>query len=308
MALCLARAGHKIILGSRRSTVQPPPWLTSASVEIMDWGNFENLKKNCAGIDIVVHAAGMNSQDCSADPTEALTFNGVATTQLAEAAAEAGVKQFIYLSTAHVYGEEQTNRDGSLSIFTEETCPTNKNIYATSHLAGENGLLEIARTSLMKGLVLRLSNTFGAPSHKDVNCWMLLVNDLCRQAIEKKQLTLKTSGEHFRDFIPLEEVCSIIKGIVEDFPMSIGGNILNVGSGSPRTVLSMAKLIQTRSEKVLGFKPEIEVGHEGIGGQNVPIAYCSIYKPLLSKGISGDNFEKEIDGLLRFCRSAFSGA
>ena len=40
------------------------------------------LLNNFARIDVIIHTAGMNSQDCANDPVAALEFNGVATTRL----------------------------------------------------------------------------------------------------------------------------------------------------------------------------------------------------------------------------------
>lgn len=45
----------------------------------------------------------MNAVDCADNPIEALEFNGVSTARLAQSAAHAGVKKFLYLSTVHVY-------------------------------------------------------------------------------------------------------------------------------------------------------------------------------------------------------------
>ena len=45
----------------------------------------------------------MNSFDCASDPAAALSFNGVCTTRLIQAAIKNSVTRFIYFSTAHVY-------------------------------------------------------------------------------------------------------------------------------------------------------------------------------------------------------------
>jgi hypothetical protein len=50
---------------------------------------------SCDGVYVVIQAAGMNAQDCAADPVAALTFNGVATARLVMAASRTGVQRFI---------------------------------------------------------------------------------------------------------------------------------------------------------------------------------------------------------------------
>jgi len=129
---------------------------------------------------VVILAAGMNAQDCLANPVAALDFNGVAIARFVGAAARAGVKRCIYLSAAHVYASP---RVGNIS---EETCPKNLHPYATSHLSGEYAVLAANDRREMQGFVLRLSNAFGPPTSREVKCWSLVTNDLCRQAIEKK--------------------------------------------------------------------------------------------------------------------------
>ena len=109
-----------------------------------------------------------------------MDFNGVATKRLVEAASRAGVKKFIYLSTAHVYASPL------VGTITEQTLPNNSHPYASSHLAGESAVLNADERGVIQGVVMRLSNAYGAPMHKGVNCWMLVVNDLCRQAVQTR--------------------------------------------------------------------------------------------------------------------------
>ena len=128
------QAGHQIVLGSRNES-NPPDWLPQAEVAQIKWNDDCDLESSCEGVDVIIHAAGMNVQDCAADPATALDFNGVATANLVEAASRAGVKKFIYLSTAHIYASLL------VSTITEETLPRNLHPYATSHLAGEHAVL-----------------------------------------------------------------------------------------------------------------------------------------------------------------------
>ena len=134
LAVHLAQAGHQIVLGSRNAS-SPPIWLPQAEVVQIVWEDDRTLEHCCDGVDGVIQAAGMNEQDCAAGPVAALDFNGVATARLIEAASRAGVKKFIYLSTAHIYASPL------VGTITEETFPRNLHPYATSHLAGEHAVL-----------------------------------------------------------------------------------------------------------------------------------------------------------------------
>ena len=298
LAVHLAGAGHQIILGSRNA-VNPPVWLPQADVAQIKWDDDLALESSCNGIGVVIQAAGMNAQDCNADPVAALSINGVATARLVAAASRAGVKKFIYLSTAHVYASPLV---GSI---TEETCPRNLHPYATSHLAGEHAVLSASHRGEIEGIVLRLSNTFGAPMHKQVNCWMLLVNDLCKQAVQSHKLVLQTSGLQQRDFIGLTDVCRVVKYFAVDNSAMQSG-IFNVGAGGARSVHTMAQLVQKRCAYVLGFEPLLQRVNGGLHEHPQVLTYKSDNLAVLGINLTSLDNTAEIDNLLRFCQSTFT--
>lgn len=295
----LQQNGHQVILGSRKASC-PPEWLPHAEVAQIDWCDSRALELSCNGVDIVIQAAGMNAQDCATDPVAALAFNGVATARLVAAANRAGVQRFIYLSTAHVYGSPL------VGTITEVTCPRNLHPYATSHLAGEHAVLSVNQRGQIEGIVLRLSNAFGAPVHKDVNCWMLLVNDLCKQAVQTRKLVLQTSGLQQRDFIGITEVCRVTEHLAVGNGSSTQPSIFNVGSGVSQSVFAMAQSIQQRCAQVLGFEPVLQ----RVQGETVEPPRMLSYRVdnLTALGIKPDFLENlaEIDSLLRFCQPTFT--
>jgi UDP-glucose 4-epimerase len=299
LAVHLAQAGHRIVLGSRKN-LTAPTWLPQAEVVQIAWDDAAALECSCSNADLVIQAAGMNAQECAADPVAALGFNGVATARLVAAASGAEVRRFIYLSTAHLYASPLV---GSI---TEETCPRNLHPYATSHLSGEQAVMSASQRGEIEGIVLRLSNAFGAPMDKDVNCWMLLVNDLCRQAVQTRKLVLKTSGVQQRDFIGLTEVGQVVERL-SMVPVEIRSvNIFNVGAGLSQSVLEMAQLIQQRCAKVLNFSPELKYKENAVDEQHSTLIYRA--NNLNSLGISCTDKDNttEIDKLLRFCWVAFT--
>ena len=297
VARCLQQAGHHIILGSRH-TRKAPECLPQAKVAQITWNDEMALEKICSGVDVVIHAAGMNAQDCAADQVAALEFNGVATTRLLVAAIRAGTQRFIYLSTAHVYASPL------VGIISEDTCPRNLHPYATSHLAGESAVLFATQRGQIEGIVLRLSNAFGAPVHKDVSCWMLLVNDLCRQAVGTGKLVLHSSGMQYRDFVAMNDVSRSIETMISREIVPGEAAVFNVGSGISRTVLEVAQLIQQRCKLVLGFEPGLQKMETGSDEVHEKLDFR--VERLLSKcstvGVSDVN---EIDTLLLFCNTSF---
>lgn len=293
----LQQAGHQIILGSR-NIKNVPEWLPQAKVAQINWNDEKSLEEICSGVDVVIQAAGMNAQDCAVDPVAALEFNGLATSHLLAASIRVGVKRFVYLSTAHVYASPL------VGTITEDTCPRNLNPYATSHLAGENAVLSASQRGQIEGIVLRLSNAFGAPVHKDVNCWMLLVNDLCRQVVETGKIVLHSSGLQQRDFIPMAEVCRIIEQLsTRDFKVA-EPVVFNVGSGVSLSVLEIAQLVQQRSKVVLGFEPKLQRPAAGADEKHEMLAYLPASLAKFGINMSIDN-NFEIDSLLEFCKTSY---
>lgn len=292
----LHQAGHQIILGSRNTSC-PPDWLPQAEVAQTNWNDSDALGENCTGIDVVIQAAGMNAQDCTEDPVTALEFNGLATARLLGAAIRTGVKRFIYLSTAHVYASPL------IGTITEDTCPRNLHPYATSHLAGENAVLGARQRGQIEGIVLRLSNVFGVPVHQDVNCWTLLVNDLCRQAVQSGKMVLHSSGLQQRDFITMVDVCHVVESLSNhDFDTQRHG-IFNVGSGVSQSVLKIAQLIQQRCKRIFGFVPELHRPRPGADEKHGILEYRS--DGLASMGVNVNlDYDMEIDKLLTFCQKS----
>ena len=290
----LSAQGHHIVVGSRMLKT-PNVKFHDVVVKRIEWNNDSALSQICEGIDVVIHAAGMNAKECLEDPIGALNFNGNGTSRLAKAASKVGVKKFIYLSTAHVYASPLV---GSI---TEKTETRNLHPYATSHLAGENALLEIGKSAKMWTIVLRLSNAFGAPIHQSVNCWMLLVNDLCRQAIQTKKLNVKSDGMQLRDFISMQEVCRVIEKIILANEKFRAFQLFNLGSGISKSVREIAKLVQARSLQVLGFKPELSFLKEASSKTSLPLYYGTENLSALNIEIRYASSETEIDNLLSFC-------
>lgn len=238
------------VLGSRQPS-SPPDWLPTARVVETRWQSVDALREICEGVDAIVHLAGMNARDCTADPVQALEVNGLATARLLRVAAAAGVKRFLHVSTAHVYGSPLS---GSLS---ESSATTSLHPYATSHRAGEDVVRFMHERGDITGVVIRVSNSFGAPAHQHANCWMLLVNDLCRQAVSSGQMTLSSSGIQRRDFVTLTDLCRAVTHLLNLEAHLLGDGLYNVGGAWAPTIIEMAERIATCCQQILGYRPQI---------------------------------------------------
>jgi UDP-glucose 4-epimerase len=289
--------GYDVIIANRRDIVVPEA-LKGGKTVVVNWYDASAIEDICRNCDVIVHTAGMNASDCANNPTEALMFNGVVTTTIIQAAVSAAVKKFVYLSTAHVYS---ANLSGLIS---EKTCPKNLHPYATSHRAAEDSVLYASSNEMLDGLVLRLSNIVGTPLKKDTNCWQLLVNDICRQAVTTRKIVLKTDGSQTRDFLPISELNLMLEYLL-NFTEPLPSHIINVGSGESTTILSIAQLVQSRCHSVLGFRPELVRPSNTKSVVKASLSYQTTVLDSLGYKRT-ESLSVEIDKLLRFCSLEFT--
>jgi len=299
IAQSLVDQGYQVVLGSRREQAVPD-WQPKAEVVRLDWDDKSSLKNSCKNIDVVIQAAGMNAQESAEDPVAALEFNGAATAKLVQATVSAGVTKFIYFSTAHVYASPLA---GDIN---EESCLTNRHPYATSHVAGESAVLYQSDISdNFTGIVLRLSNGIGAPTHKDANCWMLAVNDFCRQVVEDGEIVVNSSSEVERDFVPISLLCKSTHTMIND--VAIDSGVINIASSKTVSLQEITDIIKERTELLFGFSPEVifkkNVGFS-LDQSNDKKLFISNNK--LKKTVEVEiNLVDEIDQLLLRCKEWF---
>lgn len=286
-----------IRLGSRISRTAPS-WAPSAQTTRLDVLDMASLNTSLSGVDIVVHLAAMNDVECANDPELARTVNVEGTRNLLESVTTAGVGRFIYLSTAHVYG---TPPVGTL---TESTIPYPQHPYGVTHLEAEQFVGKVHDSGQMTGIRIRCANGFGAPMNPGVNIWHILVNDLCRQAVEYGTLTLKSHGDQERNFVPVHDICEAVLHLIGLDQQNVGDGLFNLGHKDSSSVWNMAQRIAKRCESVLGFTPPINRPPAEPNENLKSLDYRS--DKIRATGFTplGD-VDGEIDQLLEFCAREF---
>jgi len=209
-----------------------------------------SLKNACRNVTTIIHLAAMNAQECQNDPKAALLVNGLNTLNLLSAAEQEGVLKFIYFSTAHVYGSPL------VGVVHESTLPRPSHSYSITHRLAEDYVLEATQNGNINGVIFRLSNAVGSPVSFDTNCWMLVVNDLCKQVVLEQQIKLRSDPSIQRDYIPISTVCDCIKFVLDHD--SLDGEIVNISSGISHSLLDITKFIADRAFKVLGIRASID--------------------------------------------------
>ncbi len=301
MAKHFLNLGHDVTQVTSHDLKSRIFFLDGAQAVQVYWNDKKKLNDICKDIDLIIYASGMNVKDCAKDPVGALNVNAVATANILQSAIKMNVKRFVYISTIHVY------TDTLQGVVSESDYPTNLHPYAASHLAGENAVLWAQKNKLIDGIVVRISNGFGVPISKEVNCWMLLVNDLCRQAVEHKQLVLNSNGLQSRNFISISEICSAIDFLVCKLPFEkrVGNEgPINIGGENSLSLLETAKLIQSRCGTILGYVPNLLVQEKN---NNEEISHLDFQiKKLKDLGYSYKHtLLEELDKLLIYCSNNF---
>jgi len=287
-------------IGTRNLDTALPSWVKRENLIRLDLMSDEDLDSACRGTKCVIHLAALNEIDSAAEPERALLVNGVGALRLLRAAERAGVERFIYFSTAHVYGAPLAG------TITEQTLPRSVHPYAISHRVAEDFVLAAHDRKALVGVVLRLSNSLGAPVRPEVNRWTLLGNDLCRQAVVAKELRLRSSGMQRRDFISLSDVGRAVMHFLDLPRVDCRDGLFNLGGGCSLRVIELAERIAHRCGEVLGYVPGIVKPQAAADEIDEPLLYKIDKLRATGFDLSGD-LDGEIDATLRFCRSYFGG-
>ena len=295
LAKHLASSGHEIFIGSR--TFQSKPiWLEKGSSIVMDWNDYKSLLNACKNIDLIVHAAGLNARECSDNPELALQVNGISTKNLVRAASKQSVSKFIYISSAHVYTDDLSG------VISEQNIVTNSHPYATSQVAGEQATINGHSNTTMQTMVVRLANAIGAPISKDVNCWKLVVNDLCKQAALNRCLVIEGPSNGVRNFISMTDVCLGLEFLINNCQDPLNSIICNMGDKT-KSIGSIASDIRSIYLEDKGIDLDV-INLSDDRSDNQHLDFRS--SVLADMGYQwSSNFSQELLELINFCELEF---
>jgi UDP-glucose 4-epimerase len=287
--------GVKVLLGTRSATAENSCSINKTQFVHTNWDSREQLEGVCQGFDMIIHLAGMSAGDCAKASITELEEDVCGTSLLLRAAISQGVKRFVYFSTAHVYGPVMSG------TITESSPTENQHPYAKNHLFKEQLVLKAHALGEIEGVVVRLSNAFGAPVDAKTNCWMLLANDLCMQVVNTETMILNSTGQQSRNFITISDCCFAVEHILMLPKKELENSVFNLGGMWNPTVLEMTNHIANRFFLLTGTKPN--VSHKESSTEYFPKYNLSIEK-LIKSGYalgSSNKINEEIDGLILFC-------
>lgn len=289
---------RQVRLASRKAR-SVPDWLPKTQTVALDVLEQASMAAALDGVQTIVHLAAVNENESIANPEQALMVNTLGTLNLLQAAIQAGVERFIYFSTAHVYGVPLVGH------ITEQTLPRPVHPYAITHHAAEDFVLAAHDQNRITGIVVRVSNGFGEPTHTGVDRWTLLVNDLCRQAVQSRVLKLRSSGLQQRDFITLLDVGRAVCHLLALPRGACGDGLFNLGGESSMSVWDMAQRIVKCCQETLGFTPGIVRPAPGAGENAGSLTYDINKLKQTGFSLNGDA-DTEITQTLTLCAKAWN--
>ena len=188
-------------------------------------------------IDTVIHfAAHTIVPESVADPLKYYSNNTCSTLNLLRCCNIAGVKNFVFSSTAAVYGEPDSG-------LIKESAPKNPiNPYGTSKLMSEWMLADLCRASSMKHVILRYFNVAGSDPEGEIGQSTrkatLLTKVACEVAVGKRDKLYifgtdypTSDGTGVRDYIHVTDLASAHLAALDYLRVGGDSAILNCGYG-----------------------------------------------------------------------------
>jgi UDP-glucose 4-epimerase len=196
--------------------------------------------------EIMFLLAAVPCESFSAFAPGLITYNTYQTTVASlTAAIDAGIKRVIYISSMAVYGHGDPP-------FDETQTPTPEDIYGIAKYAGEMTVQNLCQAYDIEWVILRPHNVYG-PGQRLDDALRNVVGIFLNRVMRKMPMPVYGDGLQERSFSYIDDVTSSI--ISSGFKEGISGQIINIGSDQPTTILQLAKVIG----KVTGFA---EIEHE----------------------------------------------
>jgi UDP-glucose 4-epimerase len=205
----------------------------------------DTLSRACDGCECVINLASMSEAAAAADPAGALNSTTGGALAWSRAAKDAGVGRFVQLSTIKVYGASPAG------CIDEDTPTQPRSPYAIAHRAAE----DYAQYAIADSVVLRLSNGFGVPAGDAAGAWDVIVSEFCKQAVTTHAITIRSSGETWRSFLPLDDVAAALIAA-----MRLPAGVYNLGAARAMTLRDAAERVAAVAQQTLGLTPVVRTG------------------------------------------------
>lgn len=210
---------------------------TDAHIQI-DSRNLLDVSPNdelFAGVDVIFHCAGIADHRPSIEyPEQFFQTNILPLVRVLNAARLNRVKKVIHPSSAAVYGRPDWP--------TSETHPIAPiNPYGLSKYIAEQVAQKWWHLYGVETISFRIFNGYGPDSDERHG----LVGAFLQQKLSGRPVTISGTGSQRRDFI---FVSDIVDAFICAAESDVAGEIFNLGTGAPETILSLAEFMEVEIE------------------------------------------------------------
>jgi UDP-glucose 4-epimerase len=307
VALSLLDAGEKIVVLDNCSTGFRA--LVPARAEFVD-GNVgdpelvEGVLRNFKIKSVIHLAASVVVPESVADPLSYYLNNTVRTRTLIEACVKTGVQNFVFSSTAAVYGNPK-----KIPVAEDaELMPMSP--YGASKMMSERILQDASAAHGMNYMILRYFNVAGADPKTRAGQSTKNATHLIKVAVETacgKRPSMRIFGTSFdtpdgtciRDYIHVADLADFHLAALTHLQSGGGNRILNCGYGRGFSVREVIKAV----EKVSGKKLKIEEAPPRAGDPARIVADCTAMKKQLKVVPRFDNLETIVEHALAWEKS-----
>ncbi len=210
------------------ATVAPPSGVEVLEGEI---DRREVVDPLVAGCEVVVHVAGPASVAASfGAPAEFARIHVVGTATLLDASRRAGVRRFVHLSSAEVYGRPVT------SPVSENHRLEARSPYGAAKLGAEAMVEAYRLAGDLETVVLRPFSVYGPRQSSGGVVATILAQALAAPAVELHD------PDAVRDFCFVDDVADAVLAAAAAAEKSVSTRIYNVGSGAGTSIGELARL------------------------------------------------------------------
>jgi UDP-glucose 4-epimerase len=200
-----------------------------------DLRSYERVHAAVRGAEVVFHQGALPSVPRSVqDPLTTTAVNVEGTLNVLLAARDEGVRRIVNASSSSVYGNT-----GELPRM-ETQAPDPISPYAVAKLAAERFCTSFTRVYEMEIVSLRYFNVFG-PHQDPTSQYAAVVPRFISTIAAGEPVTIYDDGEQSRDFTFVDNV--VAANLLAADAANVGGEILNVATGTSVTVNALADAI-----------------------------------------------------------------
>ncbi len=207
-----------------------------ATYHTADIRSLESMGAVMKGIECVFHLAALPRVQYSIEhPIETFEVNVNGTVTLLKAASDAGVRRFVFSSSAAVYGDQ------AQMPLVEDMRPAPKSPYALHKAMGEQACALWSELYGLETVSLRYFNIYG--SRLDPNgAYALAIGKFLRLRKEGAPIEIWGDGTNTRDYVHVSDVARA--NILAATSSKVGkGEVINIGTGRETDVNTLASLI-----------------------------------------------------------------